>query len=65
MTMTDDSPIVIKRLNEFLQNEARSCSMDFGSVTPLYVYRMWGVKVSIEEIENGLAELRKRGFMEG
>lgn len=44
-----------------MEQEARSCSMDFGCVTPEYVYRMWGGKFSIEEIENGLAELRNKG----
>jgi hypothetical protein len=54
---------MIDRLKEFLEQEARSCSMDFGCVTPLYVYRMWGNNVTIEDIEAGLAELRKQGFM--
>lgn len=44
---------------EFMENEARSCSMDFGCITPEYVYRMWGGQFSMEEIENGLKELRK------
>lgn len=52
---------LISRLREFMENEARSCSMDFGGVTPEYVYRMWGGEFSIEEIENGLTELRKQG----
>lgn len=34
---------LISRLREFMDNEARSCSMDFGCVTPLYIYRMWVV----------------------
>ena len=42
---------VVSRLKEFMENEARSCSMDFGCITPLYVYRMWGGSVSLEEIE--------------
>ena len=50
---------VVSRLLEFIENEARSCSMDFGCITPDYVYRMWGGKFSIEEIENGLTEIRK------
>lgn len=33
---------VITRLREFMKDEARSCSMDFGCVTPEYVHRMWG-----------------------
>ena len=31
---------IVERLQEFIEQEARSCSMDFGCVTPLYVYRM-------------------------
>ena len=53
---------LVERLKEFMEQEARSCSMDFGCVTPLYVYRMWGGSVAIEEIATGLAELRKQGF---
>ena len=53
------------RLKEFMENEARSGSMDFGCVTPLYVYRMWGGSVAIDEIEAGLKKLRKNGFMIG
>ena len=41
-----------------METEARSGSMDFGCITPLYVYRMWGGQYPIEEIEKGLAELR-------
>lgn len=55
---------LINRLQEFMDNEARSCSMDYGCVTPLYIYRMWGGQVSIEDIENGLTELRKQGAFE-
>ena len=54
---------VITRLRELIENEARSCSMDFGCVTPLYVYRMWGGSVAIDEIATGLKELRNQGFM--
>ena len=49
---------IVKRLQEFLDNEARSCSMDFGCVTPQYVYRMWGRTVALEEIETGLKEIK-------
>lgn len=45
------------KLKEFMENEARSCSMDFGCVTPEYVYRMWGGRVAIEEIANAMAAL--------
>ena len=46
------------RLKAFLENEARSCSMDFGCVTPEYIYRMWGGAVVFEEIEVGLSHLK-------
>jgi len=49
---------IISRLTEFLMNEARSCSMDYGCVTPQYVYRMWGGTVAIEDIEAGLKEIK-------
>ena len=49
---------LISRLQEFVENEARSCSMDFGCVTPVYVYRMWGGSVSLEEIEAGLKVIK-------
>ncbi len=49
---------IIKRIRDFLENEARSCSMDFGCVTPQYVYRMWGRTVALEEIEAGLKEIK-------
>ena len=54
---------IVSRLQQFLESEARSCSMDFGCVTPLYVYRMFGGQYSIEDIENGFTEIRKQGFM--
>ena len=56
---------ITRRLREFLVDEARSGSMDFGCITPLYVYRMWGGAVRIEEIAAGLLELRKQGYMVG
>lgn len=49
---------VVGRLKELMENEARSCSMDFGCVTPVYVYRMWGGSVSLEEIEAGLKVIK-------
>ena len=49
---------LIIRLRSFLENEARSCSMEFGCVTPLYVYRMGGGPLAIEEIEAGFKEIQ-------
>lgn len=57
--------VVIERLRQFLEDEARSGSMDFGCVTPEYVYRSWGGTVAIDEIAAGLKELRSQGFMVG
>ena len=50
---------IVHRLKEFMENEARSCSMDFGCVTPEYVYRMWGGSVAIEEIEYAMEDVRR------
>lgn len=57
-TYNDKISDIKMRLLKFLENEARSCSMDFGCVTPLYVYRMWGGKVPLKEIETVLSEIR-------
>ena len=53
---------ITARLKEFLDNEARSGSMDYGCVTPLYVYRAWGGSVSIDEIDNALAYLKANNY---
>ena len=45
------------KLKEFIENEARSCSMEPGLVTPEYVYRMWGGQVPLNEIEEALKSL--------
>ena len=45
---------LIDKIKEFMESEARSCSMDFGCVTPEYVYRMWGGQVPLNEIEQAL-----------
>ena len=54
---------IVERLQVFIEQEARSCSMDIGGITPLYVYRMWGGSVAIDEIATGLTEIRKNGCM--
>lgn len=48
---------IVSRLKEFMENEARSCSMDFGCITPLYVYRMLGGAVSLEKIEQVMSNV--------
>ena len=55
---------IVDRLREFLENEARSCSMDFGCVTPEYVFRSWDGSIAMDEIATGLTELRKQGVPE-
>ena len=45
----------VTRIREFLENEARSCSMDFGCATPEYVQRMLGGEYSIDEIQDALS----------
>jgi len=42
---------IVSRLKEFIEHEARSCSMDIGGITPEYVYRMWNGRVALEDIE--------------
>ena len=49
---------IVERLNDFIEQEARSCSMDFGCITSQYVYRMWGGTVAIEDIEEGLKVIK-------
>ena len=49
---------IVDRLREFMESEARSCSMDPGCITPEYVYRMWGGTVSLEDIKKALAVLK-------
>lgn len=57
--MTD---ALLIRLYSFMEDEARSCSMDFGCITPEYVYRMWGGTVANDEIENALNYLNANNY---
>ena len=45
------------RLREFMEEEARSCSMEPALVTPEYVYRMWGGKVELKDIKKALKKI--------
>ena len=58
MVMTDTT--MINRLKQFVESEMRSCSMDIGGITPLYVYRMWGGAVAIENIATAMEDVRRR-----
>lgn len=58
MNTVDVNIEVAERLREFIEVEARSCSMEPALITAEYVYRMWGGAVSMEEIEAALAVVR-------
>lgn len=51
---------IVARLREFMENEAKSCSIDFGCITPEYVYRMWGGTVRWDDIKAVLAEIKNK-----
>ncbi len=55
------NPDILRRIQEFMENETRSCSMDFGGITPLYVYRMWNGSVALDEIESAMADINFPG----
>lgn len=48
---------IIERLRLFMENEARSCSMDFGCVTPEYVFRSWGGVVALSDIKAAMKDV--------
>ena len=50
---------IVGRLLRFIEEEARSCSMDPGCITPEYVFRMWGGSVPLAEIEAAMKLIRK------
>ena len=54
MTMDD----IVFRIPDLIEDETRSCSMDFGCITPLYVYRMLGGSVNIEKIEQVMSNIK-------
>lgn len=49
---------IVLHIRDLIENEARSCSMDFGCITPLYVYRMLGGEVSLEKIEQVMSNIK-------
>lgn len=57
--LSDPSTELTARLRRFIEDEARSCSMDPAGITPLYIYRMWGGQVALEDIETVLKEIKK------
>ena len=56
---------LLEKLRQFIENEARSCSMDTGCITPEYVFRMWGGQVPLEDIKAGLEELKNNNLICG
>ena len=61
-TKHDINMELVHRLRDFLEREAHSCSMDYGAISPEYVFRMWGGTVSIEDIKEEFKELQKQGI---
>lgn len=51
-----DRTSLIQKIHDLITFEARACSMDPALVTPEYVFRMWGGKVPLEEIEAAMAK---------
>ena len=49
---------IVSRLRQFIEEEARACSMESALITAEYVFRMWGGKVSLEEIDAALKIVR-------
>ena len=58
MNTVDVNIEVVERLREFIEVEARSGSMEPALITAEYVFRMWGGKVSMAEIEAALVVVR-------
>ena len=54
-----DAPVsdLPTRLRDFIEDEARSGSMDPALITPEYIYRMWGGKVQLEDIREAMKRL--------
>lgn len=65
--MVKDSWLIQNYVIEYrnlLRKRGNPARFDPELITPLYVYRMWGGSVAIEEIAAGQMELRSNGFME-
>jgi len=49
---------IVERLQEFMEQEAKSCSFNPELITPEYVYRVWGGAVPLNYyMATGLKEL--------
>lgn len=49
---------LVDKIKQLIEDEARSCSME--AITPLYVYRHWGGKVDLKEIEEAFDHLSSK-----
>lgn len=49
-----DEMDIPQRLQDFIESEGKSCSMDIGGITSEYVYRMWGGRVPLDDIKEAL-----------
>lgn len=49
---------IVEKLHQFIENEGKSCSMDYGCITPEYVYRMWGGTIALKDITSALHIIR-------
>jgi len=56
--MTDTT--MIDMLKQFVESEMRSCSMNIGGISPLYVYGMLGRAAAIEDIATAMEDVRRR-----
>lgn len=50
---------LLDRLNEFIENEGKTCSFNPELITPLYVFRMWEGTVAIEDIDAAFERLKR------
>lgn len=49
---------IVEKPHQFIENEGKSCSMDYGCITPEYVYRMWGGTIALKDITSALHIIR-------
>ena len=48
---------IVERLKQWMEDEGMSSPTEYGANTPMYIYRMWGGKVPVKEIEKAFAGL--------
>ena len=54
---------IVERLQDFMEQEGKSCSFDPELITPEYVYRMWGGTVAIKDIATTMVEVRSNNIV--